>query len=129
MGRNQSSVAGPPHGRVDGDEAFAEPLIEVGAVHTGLYLFELLNGPRIDFVGILPFKLGIASERVPNERTSDACNQLHQLRRARQPERNAHCDRDRSGDRVGGRATEACSGSIRLINARTKDRPKAVSDR
>lgn len=57
---------------------------------------------------------------MPNERSSDASNLLHQLHRAGQLERNAGCDLDRSWGRVDRRTAEACAGSVGQITTQEK---------
>jgi hypothetical protein len=64
---------------------------------------------------------------VPNERSSNARKELHQLLFAGQLERNARIDLDRSWGRVDEQAAEACSGSVAELAAQAISRPKAAN--
>jgi hypothetical protein len=70
---------------------------------------------RIDFGNANQFNWNWVLKKVPNERSSCARNELHQLHRSGQLERNTRFDLDRSWGRMDGRAAEACSGSLRQI--------------
>jgi hypothetical protein len=67
------------------------------------------------------------SKKVPNERSSDARNELHKLRFAGQLERNDRCDLDRSWDRVDRRTAQACSGSVGQITHKEKPPERRLS--